>query len=180
MGKKVIYLSAGHSGPKENGATSKLLNEKVAAAELVRMVAEQSRMIVGMKTRIEGLSLGERVKEANSFCGVGNGVAVEIHFNAGGGAGAECVISNNASAASKKIAAELVEIVSMTLDIKSRGVKKVSQGGRSKLAFVDDTTCPAVILEVCFVDNEVDCKRYLLGKSELAYALAGYFDRLYV
>lgn len=179
MSKKNVYLSAGHCGTNEIGAKSKALNEKQAAAELVVMVANESRMLTGLKIRVDGLALADRVKEANTFCGNKSGVAIEIHFNAGGGTGCEAVVSNNASSASLKIADDLSKITSDILSIKNRGVKRVSQSGRTKLAFVDDTLCPAVILEVCFVDSTQDCIAYAAAKGQLAFALAAYIDQIY-
>lgn len=179
MSKKNVYLSAGHSGENEVGTKSKWLNERQAAMELVTLIGQESRMLCGLKIRVEGLSLADRVKEANAFCGNKSGIAVEIHFNAGGGTGCEAVISNNASSASLKIADDLSKLTSDALSIKNRGVKRVSQSGRTKLAYVDDTWCPAVILEVCFVDCEQDCIAYAAARGQLVYALASYFDNVY-
>jgi len=180
MSKKNVYLSAGHSGEKEQGAKSKWLNEKQAAAELCCAIKTESHQPIGLRLSTPGLKLAERVAEANGFCGKCSGVAVEVHFNAGGGTGCEAVVSNNASAASIKVANNLASITSQALNLKNRGVKRVSQSGRSRLAFVDDTLCPAVILEVCFVDSEADCKAYAAAKGELVYELADYFDHLYL
>ena len=103
MGKKNVYLSAGHSGCTESGVKSEWLNEKVEARSLRDLVYDKCRSLISMKKSTDGITLGERVKEDNKFCGKGSGVAIEIHFNAGGGSGALCTVSNNASVMSRKV-----------------------------------------------------------------------------
>lgn len=181
MSKKNVYLSAGHCGSKENGARSEWIDERIEAYALMYDVTTRMKSTLNLLRAPWNVgNLRFRINEANAFCGVKSGVAVELHFNAAGGTGCEAVISDNASELSKKLAFDLAKLTSDCLGLRNRGVKTESQryGRRSRLAFVSDTTCPAVILEVCFLDSESDCKAYFEHKLELAKALAEYFDKL--
>lgn len=154
---KSVFLGIGHGG-KDPGAVANGLKEKdlnlavgkYAYDELVRhgVSAKMSR------TDDASDSLDDRVKECNAFLG-SDGLAVDIHHNAGGGDGAEAyyhykggesiILANN-------ILAEVVKIGQ-----NSRGAKK-KQGtdGKDYYGFIRETKAPAVIVECAFIDNKTD------------------------
>lgn len=178
MSKKNIYLSAGHSGKGEKGAAANGYDERTEAMRIVDYIKESRHMYSFYKFPEPEMKLKDRVQDANRFCGVASGVAVEIHFNAGGGNGCEAVISNMGGYISKSVALDLSRLVSRVLKIKNRGVKTEGRTGHDKLAFVSDTICPAVILEICFIDSEEDMRQYNTKFERLCNELAIYFASL--
>lgn len=174
-----VFLSAGHSGASENGASSKWMNEKDETKKFVQMVANKAKPLEGLMVSYVGSNLQERISRANEYCG-GKGIAIEVHFNASGrgATGCETVISMNASERSRRVATELAILVSNALGIRCRGVKTSWQTARKKLAFVDSTICPAVILEVCFLDNVRDVEAYYTKLDILAASLGHYINEL--
>lgn len=178
MGMKV-YLSAGHNVTKGrgNGAVSCYGDEAVIAAEI------RGRIALGIPTLYvdsDAMKLSEVVSDVNRRIGR-NGMAVELHFNAAADPsanGAECVVANNAGSMSKRRAAEISALVSEVLGVRNRGVKSEAQSGRTRLAFVRDTVCPAVIVEVCFITNREDMEKFGAKKGELIEKLTEYFKAL--
>jgi len=174
-----VYLSAGHNvvKGKGNGAHSIYGDEGVLAAELRDMISARMKEVCN---DADTMPLGGVVRDVNKRIGRA-GLAVELHFNSSANAeahGAEAVVANNASSLSKKYAGELAALVADVLEITNRKVKTEGQSQHSRLAFVHDTHCPAVILEICFLSNAKDMERYMFCKEKLAERLAEYFNKL--
>jgi len=176
--KRKLVISAGHSGQYEVGAKG-FIDEKEETIALVRSLSEK------MHSMYEGLdydvmfssssALSQRIFIVNSFCRK-DGLAFEFHFNkCNCASGTECVVSDNASKESLTVANELSTLISKVLSIHNRGVKRESQSARGKLGFVSKTSCPAVIIEICFIDNDVDVKKYKDNRENLISAFASYF-----
>ncbi len=79
---------------------------------------------------------------------------VSLHLNAGGGHGTETFVHSSAGATSKKIASAVNGRVVKVLGTKNRGVKT---NGFAVLA----GRCPAVLVEIAFIDSASDMKRLL-------------------
>lgn len=160
---------------KGTGAHSEYGDEGVLAAELRDMVkGRTSGMVV---TDTDSMTLSQVVASVNRTMGSGD-LAVELHFNAAGNVlanGCEAVVADAAGGASKLYAKKLGELVSGTLGVRNRGVKTESQSARGRLAFVRETRCAAVILEICFLSNKEDMEKYKACKTMLADKLARYF-----
>lgn len=75
---------------------------------------------------------------------------VSIHLNAGGGTGTEVYVYSDSSKA-KGYAQRIVNNISNYLDIRNRGVKT-----RTNLYVLRKTKSPSLLIECCFVDNEID------------------------
>ena len=86
-----------------------------------------------------------------------------IHFNAGGGQGCECYTwKGKKTSAAVGVCAELNKY-----SFRNRGVKD-----GSNLYVISKTKAPAVLVEVCFVDNRKDCELYKkLGVNSIAQAI---------
>lgn len=86
-----------------------------------------------------------------------------IHFNAGGGTGSEVyTMTGKETAQTTRILSSLAE-----LGFRNRGVKRGSH-----LYVIHRTTAPATLIEVCFVDNELDSRLYRsLGAKAVAAAI---------
>lgn len=88
---------------------------------------------------------------------------LSVHFNAGGGRGTECYTWRGQRLPSAVgICAELNKY-----GFRNRGVKD-----GSGLYVISKTTMPAVLVEVCFVDDELDARLYkALGVNMVAQAI---------
>ena len=148
-------MSRGGSDPGAvaNNTKEKDLNLSIALAcrdELVRhgVAVKMSR------EKDENDPIGEEVKECNAYA---PDLAVGIHNNAGGGDGGE-VFYHHGGGKGKTLAENiLAEIVKVGQN--SRGIKtRVNSQGKDYYAFIRNTSCPAVIVEACFVDNATDLK----------------------
>ncbi|BDS13002.1 N-acetylmuramoyl-L-alanine amidase [Aureispira anguillae] len=85
---------------------------------------------------------------------------IEIHSNAGGGEGSEVFVSRGASTKSKALANWTATLYNKHFpESIFRGVK------RKDWDVVALTYCPAILLEMFFMDNEQECKKYLLTKE---------------
>jgi len=110
----------------------------------------------------QDLSFG--VSKANRW---GADYFCSIHFNAGGGRGTEVLYYNGSTkgkSKAEKIASKIAE-----LGFINRGAKVDTRG----LYELRNTKMPANIIEVCFVDSNVDAELYRkVGVSNIAKAIA--------
>ncbi|MEG0006191.1 MAG: N-acetylmuramoyl-L-alanine amidase [Clostridium sp.] len=104
-------------------------------------------------------SLNRRVKIANSS---NLDIFISIHFNAGGGTGSEILTFN-----SRKMpqATSILNNLSK-LGLRNRGIKDGSH-----LFVVKNTSAPALLVEVCFVDNTNDTSLYTKNINNIAKAI---------
>ena len=173
-----IYLSSGHDikNDKGSGAHSEWGDEALLAAEVKYAVAAQISVMVDNDT----MPLGTVVKDVNNRVGR-YGLAVELHFNSVSNRtahGTLCVVANSASAEAKKHAAAISRVVAEALGTEDKGVRTERESGRDRLAFVRDTLCPAVIVEICFLSNEEDMLKFHNRREELVNGLVNYFKGL--
>ena len=112
-------------------------------------------------------SLQARVNKANSN---NADVFVSIHLNAFNcnAHGTEVYISPHASRKSKEIAQKVVRELAQ-LGFRNRGVNA------NNLYVCNHTTMPAILVECCFVDSEIDKKLYNADKiaKAIVYGLVG-------
>lgn len=176
---KKLLISAGHCGPKESGSV-KFLNEKNENIRLVNDIREkiyrklsfdQMQCVMTMTNQ----KLTDRIKMVNLFCG-DDGIAIEFHFNKlnGKASGTECFVANYASSKSEVMAEELSELISRTLSIYNGGMRRERQSYLGKLGFVSKTNCPAVIVEVCYLDVVLDVSKYRENYYALVDAISDY------
>lgn len=152
-----VFIGVGHGGSDPgavaNGVKEKELNLQLALAcrdELSRHGIE----VKLSRTKDENDPISEEIRECNAF---GPDLAVDIHNNAGGGNGAE-VFYHYKGGKSKTLAVNILDEI-VELGQNSRGVKvKKNSKGQDAFGFIRETSAPAVIVEVCFVDNASDLK----------------------
>lgn len=138
-------------GAVANNTKEKDLNLSIALA--CRDVLVKHGVSVKMsREKDENDPIGEEVNECNAY---GPDLAVDIHNNAGGGDGGE-VFYHHGGGKGKTLAENiLAEMVKVGQN--SRGIKtRVNSQGKDYYAFIRNTSCPAVIVEACFVDNATD------------------------
>lgn len=174
---KRLYISFGHQG-KGTGAACICdginRDESLMAIELVTDLKAELLEIESVKHKDSCTSLSRTIQLANKWCNR-KGLAVDIHFNAGGGSGVECVVAEKCSPASLDAALRLAQTVSDVLGIKKRGKEGVrldSETPRKRLGWCRDVQSPSVILEVAFIDSPADMKAYVANYGKLVKALA--------
>ena len=140
-------------GAVANNVKEKDLNLQLALAcrdELARHGVE----VKLSRTKDENDPITEEIRECNAFA---PDLAVDIHNNAGGGNGAE-VFYHYKGGKSKTLAVNILDEI-VALGQNSRGVKvKKNSKGQDAFGFIRETVAPAVIVEVCFIDNATDLK----------------------
>ena len=97
----------------------------------------------------------------------GADLGVSIHFNAGGGTGVE-VLYHPSDSVGKMYAERVSAALAYTLGLPNRGAKS-----RSDLYWLNNTSMTAILVEVCFVDSQVDANAYRrVGCNAVASAIA--------
>ena len=156
MAKKV-FLGVGHGG-SDPGAVGNGLKEKdlnlAIALECQRTLVRHGVTVGMSRTKDENDTLNEEIKECNAFLGK-DGLAVDIHTNAGGGDGAEAFYhygGGTGKTLAENILAEIVKIGQ-----NSRGAKtRKNSSGNDYYGWIRLTSCPACIVEAAFIDNAKD------------------------
>ena len=151
---KKVFLGVGHGG-SDPGAV-KFIVEKDANLQMAiacRDYLIASGVEVKMsRTTDENDDLNEEIRECNAY---NPDVAVDIHNNAGGGDGFEAFYTLGGGTG--KILAENMEAEIKKIGQNSRGCKtRKNDRGYDYYGFIRLTTCPAVIVEGAFVDNQAD------------------------
>lgn len=166
----VVYIDNGH-GYNTPGKCSpdKTLREWSWNREVAKLVVDMLREL-GIDTRFtcpedNDVLLRERVKRINEACrlkGSKNVVSVSIHINAAGGDGKwhaargwSVFVSPNASSKSKRLA-EMLYDCAKAHGLKTRRPSPTENYWTKSLAMCRDTSCPAVLTENLFMDNEDD------------------------
>lgn len=122
------------------------------------------RILVPERTDI---SLAERCKRANAISQqtAGQCFLISIHANAGGGTGWEAYTSPG-----KTKSDEMATILYQQFEKDFKGIKirkDMSDGDPDKESafyILKHTTCPAILTENFFMDNETDC-RYIMSET---------------
>ncbi|MNR04572.1 N-acetylmuramoyl-L-alanine amidase [compost metagenome] len=115
--------------------------------------------------------LGEYLKRIQTGSG---SVVLEFHFDAAASptaTGTTALIGNDADRLDKAFAKELVEATSSILGIKNRGVKSEAESHRGSLGLMREQGIVA-LLELCFISNPDDLKKYQANKKALAIKVA--------
>ncbi len=92
-------------------------------------------------------------------------LALQVHFNAGGGTGTECLYYPG-NATTQAMAGALSKAVAGAMGITNRGAK-----ARDDLYFLKNTKVNALLLEICFLDNASDMISYNAGLDKIIMAL---------
>ena len=158
-----VYLGIGHGG-SDPGAVANGLEEadvNLAVGLACRDELERHDVLVLLsRTKDESDTVSAKVAECNAF---NPALAADIHFNAGGGDGAE-VYHHVGGGTGKTLAANIAaEIAAIGQNLrygdsgKKDGLKtKKNSSGQDYYGFIRSTYCPAVITEGAFLDNKND------------------------
>lgn len=157
---KNVFLGIGHGGVDSGavgigGVKEKDLNLSIGLA-CNEVLINHGVNVLMSRTADENDTLDDRVNKCNAFLGK-DGLAVDIHNNAGGGNGAEAFYHYRGGTSKTLADNVLCEIVSIGQN--SRGAKiKQNSEGRDYYGFIRQTVAPAIIIECAFVDNAEDIK----------------------
>jgi N-acetylmuramoyl-L-alanine amidase len=152
MGYKLITVNAGHSAKAPGAAGNGYREHEVARKIKDKVIAGLKK--VGMKTAdttsdasTKNSVLVEQARKCNAHPESGR-LDVSIHLNAGGGTGCEVLYFNE-----KTLAAKVSDAIADVTGYTNRGAKE-----RKDLYFLEKTEAPAILIEVCFIDNKNDMK----------------------
>lgn len=155
--KKTIFLNAGHSlqqpgfvtpsGEKEADLTIAIRNE------LIPLLKSQGFEVYSVP---DGLDLASSIYWVNQKSkDIEDGLALDIHLNAGGGEGVETFYYTG-DKSSKEMAQKLQNKFCSYTVMRNRGVKPDKDSAVGKLAWIRDTNCWALLIECGFLDNPTD------------------------
>ena len=181
MAKKpiIFYLSHGHGSGSDKGAASGRFIELELARKvtkacydyLLKQPKQKRSWRVTYKERlVSGYTLAHQAEQIRSLQNDYRTVSVDIHFNAGGGDGAEVWVTNK-SGERKTLGADLGSSILSNL-------KKIGQNSRgvkysNDLYFINTPAKGVSVLVECgFVDNVVDRKGFDTDKELQAYGQA--------
>lgn len=162
-----IVISSGH-GLKVRGASG-VIDEVDEARRVVNAVAEKLRAReVSVKTFHDDVSTSQSenlTRIVNYHNAQKRQLDVSVHFNAyvekTGPVGTECLWVTQ-----EELAAQVAKAIADCGFI-NRGAKE-----RTDLKFLNQTTGPSILVEVCFVDSEADASLYLDDFEEVTEAIA--------
>lgn len=162
-----IVITAGHSNA-DPGAVSGVVTEAHIVTDFRNMVAHYLKE-AGAKFFTDGTG-SENLPLAQAIALVRPGdLAVEFHCNSFSNPGATGVESLSGQK-DKVIGAAICNAVAKTLNIVNRGAKDEGSGQHSRLGFV---RAGGIIVELFFISNPEDLRRYLDKKWLVAKAVAG-------
>lgn len=152
---KRVFLGVGHGGSDPgavaNGLREKDLNLTVALA-CQDELARHGVLVKMSRTKDETEALADKIRECNAFM---PDLAADIHFNAGGGDGAE--VYHTVKGGTGKVLAQNILAELVAIGQNSRGAKtKTNSAGADYFGFIRNTGGPAVIVEGAFLDNKKD------------------------
>ena len=169
-----VLIMAGHSKSGYIGSgASKYLDESNETRRLGLKVVEHLKTI-GVNADYICLDKPKTAKYLNEQVALANSkgtydIVVQIHFNAGSSdpnsntTGTETYYrSSSGKPYSDRVNAKLSTL------FKNRGSKKDTRG----LYWLKYTKCPAILIEVCFVDDKDDAKIYLSNIDKTARLIA--------
>lgn len=150
-----VFIGVGHggndSGATANGFKEKDLNLVTALACRDELKRHGVDVLISRETD-ERVALAERIKMCNAYA---PDLAADIHYNAGGGDGAE-VFHSKRDRRDDALAQNILDAIVATGQ-NSRGLKtKEKSNGDAYFGFIREINCPAVLVECGFIDNKKD------------------------
>lgn len=175
---KRVILAAGHGGG-DSGAAAQGSTEYVENIQITDKVAYYLRQAGGIEIHVvpHTLNLGPSIDWVNArFKNVNDGIAIEIHKNAGGGTGSEVWTPSHPDATAKAYSQTIADHLAKATGLPNRGVKYAQNNRWGRLGWCDDTNTYACLVEAGFIDvdpinDEMDNK-YARG---IANGILAYF-----
>ena len=159
-----IGINAGHTKLSKGTGASGILNEsketRKIAYEVMKQLADTQHEVIPLVYDKSNDNLKAAVTDANNKK---LDLFVSIHLNAGGGQGCEVYTYKCAKLGqATKVLGEMKK-----LGFRNRGIKD-----GTNFYVVRNTLMPALLIEVCFVDNPNDAQLYKkVGVEKIAQAI---------
>lgn len=159
-----IVINAGHTkygtGTGANGYLNESKETRKIAYELMKLLTDSKHEVIPAIYDRSANNLKEAVTLANNEQA---DLFLSIHLNAGGGTGCEAYTWKGQ---------QLPEAVKACSYLKKLGFKNRGVKDGSGLYVIKNTKCKAILLEICFVDNEADTELYKkVGHTSIAQAI---------
>lgn len=150
-----IILSAGHGagdpGACAQGTTERELNIKVTDLVISKLWSKFNYTCLLVPHSVGDLQA--EIDQTNAWAKtLESALAIQIHFNAGGGTGEEVWYPSNGDDRSKDQAMKVSIALAAATGLRNRGIKDASTNGWGKLGWTDDTNCYALLIECAFID----------------------------
>lgn len=150
-----IGIDMGHSlsgaGTGASGLLTEVVENRKIGNRLIEILKEKGHTVVNCSVDSASSTsnqLSGIVKKANAQK---LDLFVSIHLNAGGGNGTETYVYPSTSTTTKTKAKTINDAIVASCNFRNRGVKE-----SSSLYVLKNTTAPAILVEVCFVDSSED------------------------
>ena len=159
-----VYQTSGKRSPIWEDGTQLFEGEfnRDIVNRLIQKCQENGYKYYNVVPELEDISRTVRIKRINKYHkeNDNNTFLFSIHSNAGGGNGCETFVSQNCSEMSIKMAKKTEEVFHKHFPNKRfRGVKF------KNFDLVKLTNCPAILWELFFMDNYIECKNLLLSEE---------------
>jgi N-acetylmuramoyl-L-alanine amidase len=167
-----LFITAGHSH-QSPGAIANGLMESMLTIELRNLITKEcvalGAEVINDNDNDALITVISKIKNKIKP----DDILIDIHFNAGPQqvSGVEAFYSKVATAQEKELAGYLCQVVSQVLGTNNRGPKQEDQSQHNSLGILH-TGGKSVLLEVCFVSNKDEIKKYLKLKSQIAKKIA--------
>lgn len=177
-----LFLVAGHSHADSGAVANHAfeagpinLRENDLTIELRNLLYTDLSQLIGYNIfkDNDGDSLSVLLGKLRHGTGA-NDLVIDLHFNAASNkaaTGVEIFVKDNATDFEKKLALEVSDTISRTLDITNRGVKTQIQSNRGRLG-IFNIPANVILVEVCFLSNKSDMKSYIKNKHILVSRLS--------
>lgn len=171
-----LYQTEGKRSPRWDDGSILYEGEfnRAIVNRLTEMLSRYNIQYVNIAPEAEDTSLNERVRRANSYHDQANCIYVSVHSNAGGGSGYE-VFTSPGDTSSDKVATVFFNAFKNEFPT-AKMRADTSDGDYDKEAnfyVLKKTRMPAILTENFFMDNEKECKQYLMtseGRDKIALA----------
>lgn len=182
MKNKVAFIaghSVSHPGAIAYDRTDEHSHTKILQRMIVSLRSEaalydgSSMMPV---TDHEELSLRSVINLINANSSLNRAIDIHFNYNHPTATGTEVIVHPHTTYENKILASEIVKGIASILNISHRKRKKdrdyifPSETPRKRLAIIEQTNIPVILIEVCFL-NSIDLPIYLEKKEEVAYFL---------
>lgn len=162
MTYSVVTVNAGHSA-KAPGASGCGYKEHEVARQLkTKLIHALNAVDTTSDAGDKNAVLAEQVRKCNAVPKA-NRLDVAIHLNAGGGTGTEVLYFGDST---KALAAKVSAAIAKAGGYRDRGAKE-----RKDLYFLRNTNAPAILIEVCFIDNAEDMRKLMANTDAIIDAI---------
>lgn len=172
----IVCLDPGHGGDApgalDQSRSRMEKDDNLRLALAVRDILTQEGIAVVMtRDNDTDISLADRcvfADEANAS------VFVSMHRNSGGGSGIEVWINSRPTAAESKLGQTILDALTALETGRNRGLRTgTPENPFNDFVVIRDTAMPACIIELGFIDSEIDNETFDANLQAYAQAIAG-------